>query len=111
MKELENNKMKFDLSRCKIYDVFIVKNNTNFYLGQIKFTEENNFWKTIFSIDQKDKNSIEKNFYLKQGDTGFFATFSISENDLIIKINIETRTLKFFDSTDKVKLERNYNFT
>jgi hypothetical protein len=110
MKTIENTKLNFGLSRCKIYDVFIEKNNVENYVGQILFEREDKFWKINFLLNQKDKTLIVKHFSLKRGTSGLVALIPFSEKDLNIKVLIETRIMEFFENTGKVKLERNYNF-
>lgn len=110
IKNLENNKLDFCLSRCRIYDVFIEKNSIEFYVGQIQFTEDNEYWKINFSITKIDRDLINSHFDLKNDDSGFFSTAKITKDDNSIKINVVIELLAFFKNADIAKLERNYNF-
>jgi hypothetical protein len=109
-KKTENNKLDFCLSSCRNYDVFIKKNKIEFYVGQIQFNEENEYWKIIFSITKIDRDLINYHFNIKNGDSGFFSTAKITENDSSIKIKVVIELLTFFKNADIAKLERNYNF-
>lgn len=110
IKNLENNKLDFCLSRCRIYDVFIEKNSIEFYVGQIKYTGDNEYWKINFSITNIDRNLINSQFDLKNDDSGFFSTVHTSEDEYSIQICNEKKILDYFVGSISVRLEKSYNF-
>lgn len=103
-------KLNFCLSRCLIYDVTILKNKIEFNVGQVQFTEENDFWKIIFSIAEIDRDIINTHFDIKKGDSGFFSIEKRTANSIAIKMNVANKLLAFFSDADFTILERNYNF-
>ena len=109
-KNAENNKLDFCLSRCRIYEVFIKKNSIEFYVGQIQFTEENEYWKMHFALTTMDKNLICTEFFLKADDSGFVSTFRTSENETSLKIQLTEKFMDFFKESSSIRLERSYNF-
>ena len=111
LKEIENEKSKLNLSRCLIYDTFIKKNNFEYYVGQIHFTDVNDYWTLNFKITKIDMNLIKKEFFLKLEDTGFFSTVRTSENDYKIQMYIENILISHFIESNSARLERNYNFS
>jgi hypothetical protein len=107
---MENNKLNFNLSRCLIYDAFIKKNNLEYYVGQIHFTEVNDYWTMNFKITNIDMNLIKKEFFLKAKDSGLFSIVRTSENEVDIQILIENKLKDYLVGSHAIRLERNYNF-
>ena len=110
LKVMENNKLNFNLNRCLIYEVFIKKNNIEFYVGQIQFTEENEYWIMKFTLSNTDKNLIWTEFCLKTNDTGFFSTFRTCENETNLLIKLKGKFMDFFKESSSIRLVRSYNF-
>jgi hypothetical protein len=111
LKKIENDKSKLNLRQCLIYDVFIRKNNRNYYVGQIHFAEMNDYWTMNFKITNTDMNLIKKEFFLKARDSGLFSIARTSENEVDIQILIENKLKHYFVGSHAIKLERNYNFS
>jgi len=97
--EIKNDLAKFSLSNYLEYKVFIESNGED-SVGNLRFEKEINYWEIIFLIEDSIKDSI-----LRNGDNGFFATISLKENDVSIRILCECKIMDFFDIEKLPKFE------